>query len=266
MSDEPLVWERVEWRQGDGRYRFEVERGGLHAKLTAPHGSSLTLPIVAWEVCWTLWVPPARPNPDRSAPFRLALARAGTRVRPASWLPHSGLDGRSPSLRAPTTARNSRSKRSSSAWGYGTGSSAGRRMGPVRCRRPCRRVPTTIRRFPAAPIGTRLGAGWGAHVWEECAMASYILLASYTEQGIKSIKDTVKRTGAVKELAKKAGITMKESYWTLGQFDVVAVFDAPDDETMTAFSLTVAKLGNVKTQTLRAFSGKEMSDILAKVT
>jgi uncharacterized protein with GYD domain len=97
-------------------------------------------------------------------------------------------------------------------------------------------------------------------------MASYILLASYTEQGIKSIKDTVKRTGAVKELAKKAGITMKESYWTLGQFDVVAVFDAPDDETMTAFSLTVAKLGNVKTQTLRAFSDKEMSGILAKVT
>ena len=47
MSDEPLVWERVEWRQGDGRYRFEVERGGLHAKLTAPHGSSLTLPIVS---------------------------------------------------------------------------------------------------------------------------------------------------------------------------------------------------------------------------
>jgi hypothetical protein len=49
MSDDPLVWERVEWRQGDGRYRFEVERGGLHAKLTAPHGSSLTLPMVAWE-------------------------------------------------------------------------------------------------------------------------------------------------------------------------------------------------------------------------
>jgi hypothetical protein len=49
VSDDPLVWERVEWRQGDGRYRFEVERGGLHATLTAPHGNSLTLPIVAWE-------------------------------------------------------------------------------------------------------------------------------------------------------------------------------------------------------------------------
>jgi hypothetical protein len=49
VSQEPLVWERVEWRQGDGRYRFEVERGGLHATITSPHGTSLTLPMVAWE-------------------------------------------------------------------------------------------------------------------------------------------------------------------------------------------------------------------------
>ena len=95
-------------------------------------------------------------------------------------------------------------------------------------------------------------------------MATYILLATYTDQGIKGIKDTVKRTEAVKEMAKKAGLTMKESYWTLGQFDVVAVFEAPDDESMTAFALSVAKLGNVKTQTLRAFSGHEMTSILGK--
>ena len=95
-------------------------------------------------------------------------------------------------------------------------------------------------------------------------MATYILLASYTEQGIKGIKDTVKRTEAVREMAKKAGLAMKESYWTLGQYDVVAVFEAPDDESMTAFALSVAKLGNVKTQTLRAFSGKEMTTILGK--
>ena len=96
-------------------------------------------------------------------------------------------------------------------------------------------------------------------------MASYILLASYTEQGIKGIKDTVKRTSAVKELGKKVGVTMKESYWTLGQFDVVALFEAPDDATMTAFSLSVAKLGNVKTQTLRAFAPKDMDGILRKM-
>lgn len=96
-------------------------------------------------------------------------------------------------------------------------------------------------------------------------MATYILLATYTEQGIKGIKDTVKRTSAVSDLAKKAGVTMKDSFWTLGAYDVVALFEAPDDETMTAFSLSVAKLGNVKTQTLRAFSSKEMTGILGKM-
>jgi uncharacterized protein with GYD domain len=96
-------------------------------------------------------------------------------------------------------------------------------------------------------------------------MATYVLLGTYTEQGLKGIKDTVKRTEAVRELAKKAGATMRESYWTLGAYDVVAVFEAPDDETMTAFSLSVARLGNVKTQTLRAFSSKDMGTILGKM-
>ena len=48
-AQEPMVWERVQWRQGDGRYVFEVEQGGLHATLLSPHGTSLTLPMVAWE-------------------------------------------------------------------------------------------------------------------------------------------------------------------------------------------------------------------------
>jgi hypothetical protein len=49
QSQEPMVWERVAWRQGDGRYTFEVAPGGLHATLTSPHGGALTLPMVAWE-------------------------------------------------------------------------------------------------------------------------------------------------------------------------------------------------------------------------
>lgn len=48
-AQEPVVWERVEWRQGDGRYVFEVGRGGLHGTLSSPHGTKLTLPMVAWE-------------------------------------------------------------------------------------------------------------------------------------------------------------------------------------------------------------------------
>ena len=96
-------------------------------------------------------------------------------------------------------------------------------------------------------------------------MATFILLASYTEQGIKAIQDTLKRTDNVKTMAEKMGITLKETYWVLGPYDVVGVFEAPDDAAMTAFSLSLAKLGNVKTQTLRAFSAAEMKGVLGKM-
>jgi uncharacterized protein with GYD domain len=99
----------------------------------------------------------------------------------------------------------------------------------------------------------------------EDTMATYIVLANYTEQGIRNVGDTLKRTDAVKAMAKKAGVTMKETYWTLGAHDVVAIFDAPDDETMTALGLSLGKLGNVRTQTLRAFSAADMKGILGKV-
>ena len=96
-------------------------------------------------------------------------------------------------------------------------------------------------------------------------MATFIMLASYTEQGIKSIQETLKRTDNVKAMAEKMGVTMKETYWVLGPCDVVGVFEAPDDAAMTALSLSIAKLGNVKTQTLRAFSPAEMKDVLSKM-
>jgi uncharacterized protein with GYD domain len=97
-------------------------------------------------------------------------------------------------------------------------------------------------------------------------MPTYIVLASFTEQGIKNVKDSPKRAEAVKELAKKSGGTLREIYWTLGQYDIVAVFEAPDDETMTAIGLNIGKAGNVHTQTLRAFSATELNAILGKVT
>ncbi len=96
-------------------------------------------------------------------------------------------------------------------------------------------------------------------------MATHILLANFTQQGITSVQDTIERANVVKAMAARLGMTMKETFWTLGRYDVVAVFDAPDDGTMTALSLSVAKLGNIRTQTLRAFSHDEMKDILAKV-
>ncbi len=96
-------------------------------------------------------------------------------------------------------------------------------------------------------------------------MATYIVLTNFTEQGIRNVKDTTKRTDAVKAAAKKLGITLKDIYWTLGAHDLVAIFDAPDDAAMTALGLTIGKAGNVRTQTMRAFSAAEMKTILGKV-
>jgi uncharacterized protein with GYD domain len=96
-------------------------------------------------------------------------------------------------------------------------------------------------------------------------MATYIVLGNYTEQGIKNVMDSPKRTEAVKAMAQKLGVTLKETYWTLGSYDIVAIFEAPDDAAMTAVGLSIGKLGNVRTQTLRAFTAAEMNGVLGKV-
>jgi uncharacterized protein with GYD domain len=96
-------------------------------------------------------------------------------------------------------------------------------------------------------------------------MATYIVLANFTEQGIKNVMDSPKRSDAVKAMAQKLGVTMKDIYWTLGTYDIVVTCEAPDDAAMTAFGLSIGKLGNVRTQTLRAFSAAELTGILGKV-
>jgi uncharacterized protein with GYD domain len=96
-------------------------------------------------------------------------------------------------------------------------------------------------------------------------MPNYIVLGSFTDQGIRNVKDSPKRMDAVSALAKKAGASLKETYWTLGQYDFVAIFEAPDDVSMTALGLSIGKLGNVRTQTLRAFPAAEMQAILGKM-
>lgn len=96
-------------------------------------------------------------------------------------------------------------------------------------------------------------------------MATFIVLAGFTDQGIRNVKETVGRAEAFKEMAKKSGVTVKDMYWTLGPYDIVALCEAPDDEAATALSLSVASRGNVRSQTLRAFSFDEMKKILGKM-
>ena len=96
-------------------------------------------------------------------------------------------------------------------------------------------------------------------------MAMYISLIQFTEQGIRNVKDTVKRGDAAIGEAEKMGMKIIEEFWTMGAYDAVVLFEAPDDETMSTFLLKIGSMGNVKSQTLRAFRKQEMEGVLAKL-
>ena len=100
----------------------------------------------------------------------------------------------------------------------------------------------------------------------ECKiMPTYISLVQFTDQGIRAAKDTTHRLADWAAKVKSRGVTIKQMYWTLGQYDQVCVFEAPDDETAAAVLLAADMLGNIRTQTLRAFTVPEMEKILATV-
>ena len=96
-------------------------------------------------------------------------------------------------------------------------------------------------------------------------MPTYVTLSNFTDQGMKNIRETTKRAEAFRKAAKEAGITVKEILWTQGQYDAIAIFESPDDTTTSAFLLSVAKLGNITVQTLRAFTATDMEKILERV-
>jgi uncharacterized protein with GYD domain len=95
-------------------------------------------------------------------------------------------------------------------------------------------------------------------------MPTFIGLINWTDQGVKTYKETLDRAGKVEELAQSVGAKVVDIYWTLGEHDIVVVFEAPDDETATAFLLTSGSWGNIRTKTLRAFNRDEMQRILEK--
>jgi uncharacterized protein with GYD domain len=84
-------------------------------------------------------------------------------------------------------------------------------------------------------------------------MARYIELLNWTDQGVKNVKDSPKRLDAARQLAKKMGCEVREFYMTTGACDMVVIVDAPDDEAVAKFNLTLAMGGNVRTTTLKAF-------------
>ena len=93
-------------------------------------------------------------------------------------------------------------------------------------------------------------------------MPTYVVLYKFTDDGAKSAKDTVKRARENRAENEKRGFSVRGLYWTQGQYDIVAVVDAPDESAMMAGLLNVAGAGNVRSETLRAFTDTEMEEIL----
>src|SRR5215831_2150491 len=96
-------------------------------------------------------------------------------------------------------------------------------------------------------------------------MATYVVLATFTDQGVKNAKDSPKRAEAFRQMAETFGVTVKDIFWTQGRYDIVIVIEAPDEISATALNLSLSALGNIRTESLRAFSSTDMLKIVAKM-
>ena len=96
-------------------------------------------------------------------------------------------------------------------------------------------------------------------------MMTYVVLATFTDQGVKNAKDSPKRAEAFRQMAKTFGVTVKDIFWTQGRYDIVTVVEAPDELSATALNLSLGTLGNIRTELLRAFSSEDMMKIVAKM-
>lgn len=96
-------------------------------------------------------------------------------------------------------------------------------------------------------------------------MPAFILLENFTDQGIRNVRPTVDRSANFRDLARKQGAAIKDVYWTLGPYDVVAILEAPDEQTAASVVLNLMSAGNIRLQTLRAFKPEEMQKILESI-
>ncbi len=96
-------------------------------------------------------------------------------------------------------------------------------------------------------------------------MPTYVVLLNFTDQGIRTVKETIQRADGAAEHAQQSGGSL-QVYWTVGPYDLVGILEAPDDESATAFFLEVGTRGAVRTTTLRAYDREEMSGIIRRLS
>jgi uncharacterized protein with GYD domain len=109
----------------------------------------------------------------------------------------------------------------------------------------------------------------GQHIRVDAArgrgsMPTYVILYTFTPEGAKNIRESVKRAGRVRQQNARVGFTVKDVYWTQGSYDMVAIVEAPSEEAMMGAMMNVVSAGNVTSVTMRAFDALEMSRVLAK--
>lgn len=94
-------------------------------------------------------------------------------------------------------------------------------------------------------------------------MPTYVVLYKFTPDGAKTIRDSVKRAGIVRQQNAARGFKINDVFWTQGPYDMVAVVDAPSEESMMGAMMNVVSAGNATSTTMRAFDATAMSRILA---
>lgn len=96
-------------------------------------------------------------------------------------------------------------------------------------------------------------------------MPTYVVLYTFTDQGAKDMRGTVKRTNEARAENERRGFKVHGLYWTQGRYDLVAVVDAPDEQAMLAGLFNIAGAGNVRSETLRAFTATEVEEAIKKM-
>lgn len=97
-------------------------------------------------------------------------------------------------------------------------------------------------------------------------MPTYVALIKWTDQGVKSAPDSLNRFRQARTAFERQGVRFHSIHWTQGgDYDLVGILEAPDDQTLAAVLLKLAGQGNVRTQTLRAFDEQEMGQVIQKM-